>query len=551
MEEIIRVENLTHTYGAGTPFCRSAVQDMSLDIYRGEFLGIIGHTGSGKSTLIQHLNGLLKPTTGRILLGGKDIWADPKKIRDVRFRVGLVFQYPEYQLFEETVYRDIAFGPTNMGLSKEEIDRRVRESARFAGLSEDLLEKSPFALSGGQKRRVAIAGVIAMEPEVLVLDEPSAGLDPQGREELLANIRAFHRERGTTVVLVSHSMEEIAKNVDRIVVLSDSHVLMSGSPREVFARGDELMSAGLDVPQVTRIAMALRERGLAISPAVYTVDELSRELVALKRGGGKKMLKDITLGQYFPGDTLAHKLDPRTKLLVTVLYIVALFTAKSYLAYGLLVLTLVVAVRISRVSVKALFKGLKPVLFIIAFTAVLNLFYTPGREIWHFWIFRMTIEGVRAAVTMMLRITLLIMGTFLLTYTTSPIRLTDGLENLLGPLKAIKLPVHELAMMMSIALRFIPTLIEETDKIMSAQKARGADFETGSLMQRAKALVPLLVPLFVSAFRRADELATAMECRCYHGGEGRTKLNVLRYQTRDYLVMAFYAALVAAVIVLR
>lgn len=234
-----------------------------------------------------------------------------------------------------------------------------------------------------------------------------------------------------------------------------------------------------------------------------------------------------------------------------MLYIVALFTAKSYLAYGLLVLTLVVAVRISRVSVKALFKGLKPVLFIIAFTAVLNLFYTPGREIWHFWIFRMTIEGVRAAVTMMLRITLLIMGTFLLTYTTSPIRLTDGLENLLNPLKAIRLPVHELAMMMSIALRFIPTLIEETDKIMSAQKARGADFETGSLMQRAKALVPLLVPLFVSAFRRADELATAMECRCYHGGDGRTKLNVLRYQTRDYLVLAFYAALVAAVIVLR
>ena len=231
MEEIIRVENLTHTYGEGTPFCRSAVQDMSLAIYRGEFLGIIGHTGSGKSTLIQHLNGLLKPTSGRILLGGEDIWSDPKKIRNVRFRVGLVFQYPEYQLFEETVYRDIAFGPTNMGLSKDEIDRRVRESAHFAGLTDDLLEKSPFALSGGQKRRVAIAGVIAMEPEVLVLDEPSAGLDPQGREELLSNIREFHRARGTTVVLVSHSMEEIAKNVDRIVVLSDSHELMSGTPR--------------------------------------------------------------------------------------------------------------------------------------------------------------------------------------------------------------------------------------------------------------------------------------------------------------------------------
>lgn len=551
MEEIIRVENLTHTYGEGTPFCRSAVQDMSLAIYRGEFLGIIGHTGSGKSTLIQHLNGLLKPTSGRILLGGEDIWADPKKIRNVRFRVGLVFQYPEYQLFEETVYRDIAFGPTNMGLSKDEIDRRVRESAHFAGLTDDLLEKSPFALSGGQKRRVAIAGVIAMEPEVLVLDEPSAGLDPQGREELLSNIREFHRARGTTVVLVSHSMEEIAKNVDRIVVLSDSHVLMSGTPREVFARGDELMTAGLDVPQVTRVAMALRDKGIAINPAVYTVDELSKELVALKRGGGKKMLKDITLGQFFPGDTLAHKLDPRTKLLVTVFYVVALFTAKSYIAYGVLILTLIVAVRISRVGAKALFKGLKPVLFIIAFTALLNLFYTPGTELCHFWIFRITIEGVRAAITMMLRITLLIMGTFLLTYTTSPIRLTDGLESLLGPLKKIKVPVHELAMMMSIALRFIPTLIEETDKIMSAQKARGADFETGSLMQRAKALVPLLVPLFVSAFRRADELATAMECRCYHGDEGRTKLNVLHYQTRDYLVLGYYAVLVAAVIALR
>ena len=288
MEEIIRVENLTHTYGEGTPFQRSAVENMSLSIRRGEFLGVIGHTGSGKSTLIQHLNGLLKPTAGHIYLGGEDIWADPKKIRSVRFRVGLVFQYPEYQLFEETVYRDIAFGPGNMGLSKEEIDRRVHDAARFAGLSENLLEKSPFALSGGQKRRVAIAGVIAMEPEVLVLDEPSAGLDPQGREELLANIRQYHRARGTTVVLVSHSMEEIARNVDRIIVLSDGHVLMSGAPREVFARGEELVAAGLDVPQVTRIAMALRERGLAISPDVYTVDELSKELVALKRGGGKK-----------------------------------------------------------------------------------------------------------------------------------------------------------------------------------------------------------------------------------------------------------------------
>lgn len=284
MEEIIRVENLTHTYGEGTPFCRSAVQDMSLAIYRGEFLGIIGHTGSGKSTLIQHLNGLLKPTSGRILLGGEDIWADPKKIRNVRFRVGLVFQYPEYQLFEETVYRDIAFGPTNMGLSKDEIDRRVRESAHFAGLTDDLLEKSPFALSGGQKRRVAIAGVIAMEPKVLILDEPTAGLDPRGREAVLAQIRAYHERRGTTVILVSHSMEEIARNAGRIVVFCDSHILMQGTPREVFARAEELERVGLDVPQVTKIAGELRRRGLPIDPAVYTIEDLKAELLALKGG---------------------------------------------------------------------------------------------------------------------------------------------------------------------------------------------------------------------------------------------------------------------------
>lgn len=284
MEEIIRVENLTHTYGEGTPFCRSAVQDMSLAIYRGEFLGIIGHTGSGKSTLIQHLNGLLKPTSGRILLGGEDIWSDPKKIRDVRFRVGLVFQYPEYQLFEETVYRDIAFGPTNMGLSKDEIDRRVRESAHFAGLTDDLLEKSPFALSGGQKRRVAIAGVIAMEPKVLILDEPTAGLDPRGREAVLAQIRAYHERRGTTVILVSHSMEEIARNAGRIVVFCDSHILMQGTPREVFARAEELERVGLDVPQVTKIAGELRRRGLPIDPAVYTIEDLKAELLTLKGG---------------------------------------------------------------------------------------------------------------------------------------------------------------------------------------------------------------------------------------------------------------------------
>ena len=264
------------------------------------------------------------------------------------------------------------------------------------------------------------------------------------------------------------------------------------------------------------------------------------------------MLKDITLGQYFPGDTIAHRLDPRTKILLVVLYIVALFCADSLLAYGILALVLAVCVRISRVGLKALVRGLKPVVFIIVFTGILNLFFTPGDQALVEWGFlRITTVDARNALFMVLRIMLLIMGTFLMTYTTSPISLTDGLERLLNWMKRLHVPVHELAMIMSIALRFIPTLIEETDKIMSAQKARGADFESGSIIQKAKALIPILVPLFVSAIRRAEELATAMECRCYHGGEGRTKLHVLQYAGRDYAALAMGAVITVGIIALR
>jgi len=264
------------------------------------------------------------------------------------------------------------------------------------------------------------------------------------------------------------------------------------------------------------------------------------------------VLKDITLGQFFPGDTLLHRLDPRTKLIMTLLYIVLLFVAKSYVSYGLVFLFLVICIAVSRIPLKTILSGLKPILVLIVVTGVLNLFFTRGeRLLFRVWRLSVYWEGVWTAVSMALRIMMLIVGTLLLTYTTSPIMLTDGLEKLLGPLKKIKLPVHELSMMMSIALRFIPTLIEETDKIMSAQKARGADFDTGSLIRRAKALLPILVPLFISAFRRADELATAMESRCYHGGEGRTKMKQLRYERRDCLALIFGAVFLAVMIFLR
>ena len=264
------------------------------------------------------------------------------------------------------------------------------------------------------------------------------------------------------------------------------------------------------------------------------------------------MLKDITLGQFYPGDTLVHRLDPRTKILLTMVYIVALFTAALYAGYCLVILFLVCGISISHIKIKTILSGLKPLVIIVLITGILNLFYTRGEHLLvHFWRISIYWEGVETAVFMALRILLLIAGTLLLTYTTSPLQLTDGLESLLGPLKKLRVPVHELAMMMSIALRFIPTLIEETDKIMNAQRARGADFETGGLIAKAKALLPLLIPLFVSAFRRADGLATAMESRCYHGGEGRTRMKQLRMERRDWVALLLGAVLLAAVILLR
>ena len=283
MAPILQVQDLTHIYSVGTPFEHKALDSMNFSVERGEFIGIIGHTGSGKSTLMQHLNGLLQPTSGKVLLDGEDIWSDKKLTRQARFRVGLVFQYPEYQLFEETVYRDIAFGPKNMGLSKEEIDRRVREAAGFVGLTDAQLEVSPFELSGGQKRRVAIAGVIAMEPEVLILDEPTAGLDPSGREDILANIEAYRKAKNATIMMVSHSMNDVARLTDRLLVLNGSRIAMDGTPAEVFTRAWELEEMGLDIPEVTRIFMRLQTLGLPVTP-VYTLEQAVSVLKKLKEG---------------------------------------------------------------------------------------------------------------------------------------------------------------------------------------------------------------------------------------------------------------------------
>ena len=277
MEAILETKKLSHIYSAGTPFERGALLEVDFTAYAGEYLGIIGHTGSGKSTLIQHLNGLLKPTSGQVLFQGEDIWADAKRTRQTRFQVGLVFQYPEYQLFEETVYKDISFGPKNMGLDEGEVDRRVREAARFVGLRDDQLEKSPFELSGGQKRRVAIA----MEPRVLILDEPTAGLDPVGVESILGNIRDYHQSNNATIILVSHSMEEVARTVDRLVVVSKGHIPFTGTPREVFQRVEELKAVGLTVPETTELLWQLRQAGVDVPLDALSDEECAQALFDL------------------------------------------------------------------------------------------------------------------------------------------------------------------------------------------------------------------------------------------------------------------------------
>ena len=288
MEAILETKKLSHIYSAGTPFERAALADVDFAAYPGEYLGIIGHTGSGKSTLIQHLNGLLKPTSGQVLFQGTDIWTDLKTTRRTRFQVGLVFQYPEYQLFEETVYKDISFGPRNMGLDEKEVDRRVRSAAYFVGLRDDQLNQSPFELSGGQKRRVAIAGVIAMEPKVLILDEPTAGLDPVGSESILDNIRDYHKAQNATIIMVSHSMEEMARTVDRLVVVNDGKISLEGAPSQVFQHGQELEDMGLGIPQMTRVFNRLKAMGVDVGSSVYTVEQAKRAILdaVAKKGVG-------------------------------------------------------------------------------------------------------------------------------------------------------------------------------------------------------------------------------------------------------------------------
>lgn len=531
----ICVENVSYIYGKGTPFERAAIEDIDLTIDKGEFIGIIGHTGSGKSTLIQHLNGLLHPSVGKVTVDGVDLAEKTKEAMVKRHSVGMVFQYPEHQLFEETVAKDIAFGPQNQGCDEEETEKRVKSAMRFAGIDyETFAERSPFRLSGGQQRRVAIAGVIAMHPDFLILDEPSAGLDPVGRREIFSRIQGWYKKGVFSVILVSHNMDDIARLATRLLVMHQGRLVLDGEPMDIFLHHREtLKECGVEAPPLTQTLLYLKEKEfLCRKPHGQWKRRRKNVCCAGRR---EIMLTDITLGQYYPGDSFLHRMDPRAKILCTMIFICAIFLANNPWSYLLVTVFTLGCIMISGVPPVMVWKAVKPLWVILVFTLLIHVLTTPGKEIFGYGFIHISEEGLRNGLFMTLRLVFLIGFSSLLTYTTSPIVLTDGIEALLNPFRRFGVPAHELAMMMTIALRFIPTLLEETDRIMKAQASRGADFTSGNLWQKAKGMVPLLVPLFISAFRRADDLATAMEARCYRGGEGRTKMHQLAYTSRDTL----------------
>ena len=531
----IELKNVTYTYSPGTAYESHALKDVSLVIPDGQFIGIIGHTGSGKSTLIQHLNALVQPTSGQVLYNGEDVWAEKYDRKQLRSEVGLVFQYPEHQLFENDVLSDVCFGPMNQGLSREEAEKEAKQALTQVGVKESNFKKSPFELSGGQKKRVAIAGVLAMNPKILILDEPTAGLDPKGRDDILDQIAELHKVRGITIVLVSHSMEDIAKYVERLIVMNHGEAVFD----------DDACSEG------TRNEGGCRCHNSGGSQKQHSCRaESSRFSITEKRRSGK-MIRDITIGQYYPAKSVLHRLDPRTKFLGTLGFLISVFLFHTFLGYAVATVFLVAMIAISKVPVKFMFKGLKAIVMILLITVVFNIILTPGEVLWRFGIIKVTKEGLVLAGRMAIRLVYLVIGSSIMTLTTTPNHLTDGLERLLRPLNKIRVPVHEIAMMMSIALRFIPILLEETDKIMKAQIARGADFENGNLIQKAKNMVPLLVPLFISAFRRANDLAMAMEARCYHGGDHRTQMKPLHYEKRDYIAFVILVAYLAVGVVFR
>ena len=519
---MIELRNISYSY----PDSKSAALDsVSVNIKPGIITAIIGKTGSGKSTLAEIISGITAPDSGTITIDSKPIKSSKKP--------GIVFQYPEYQLFEDTVYNDIAYGPKNLGIKGDDLDKCVKDAAKKVGLSEALLSHTPFELSGGEKRLAAIAGILAMRPAVLILDEPAAGLDPIGCSrifDIMHELVAGDPEM--TVIFITHSMDDAAESADEIIALDNGHIAAAGKPREIFTDRELLKRCGLDLPSAASLIYELQRIGLDIGEE-FTADGVYRAVCRLLERG------DITIGRYIEADSPLHRADARSKIIATLIYSISVFVLHEPLTIGILTLFTAAAVFISNVPIRAMLKGLKPLRWFILFTVVMSIFTSDGSTLWQWQIFRITDNGIKTAVMLSLKFLLLVSGTSLMTLTTPPIALTDGLARLMKPLKLIKLPVDDIAMMISITLRFIPIFAGEAEKISKAQRARGASFKEKGF-GKIKAILPMTVPLFISVLRKSEELALAMDARCY-GKRSRRPRKKTRFHRTDILILSITA----------
>ncbi|QCZ46452.1 Cobalt import ATP-binding protein CbiO 1 [Levilactobacillus brevis] len=554
MAVAIAFEHVTYTYQAGTPMAHTALTDVSLTVPDRGYLAIIGHTGSGKSTLIQQLNALLKPTSGTIKIDEFTITPETTNaaLKPLRQHVGMVFQFPENQLFEETVRQDIAFGPKNFGMAEADALALADEMLTTVGLDQSYAERSPFELSGGQMRRVAIAGVLAMQPKVLVLDEPTAGLDPQGRQEMMRLFARLHQEQGLTIVLVTHQMEDVAQYAEQVAVMHEGRLMKFGTPADVFSNREWLQDHQLDVPQAAQFARRLRDRGLTLPKQPLTADQLA-DYLAQQWAQRGQIMSNFIFGRYLPLDSVVHRLDPRAKLMLSFCYIIVVFLANNIWSYAILIAFTVGAILSSKISLGFFLKGIRPLLWLIVFTVVLQLLFSPagGHTYFHWAFINVTQDGLINAGYIFVRFLLIIMMSTLLTLSTQPLDIATGLASLMKPLRWVKVPVDTLAMMLSIALRFVPTLMDEATKIMNAQRARGVDFGEGGLFKQAKSLIPLMVPLFMSAFNRAEDLSTAMEARGYQDSEHRSQYRILTWQRRDTVTWLLFLLGFVAILIFR
>lgn len=553
-KSIVEIQDLEHVYMKGTPFEHIALSGIHMTINKGECIAIIGHTGSGKSTLIQHFNGLLPPQKGKVIIDGEDLSKSKADIKRLRRKVGLVFQNPESQIFEKLIGDDIAYGPLKMGLPLAEVRDRVKWAMEMVGLSfEKMTDRPTYALSGGQKRKVALAGVLALRPDILVLDEPTAGLDPRSKHELLKQIKKLNREENLTVVFISHNLEEVAYLADRLYVLVNGKNLVEGSPKEIFGNKNLLEKHNIGTPETVEIMYQLQDAGFMVDPSAYEAEGAAKQICSILESKGWHLMaspfeftKNITIGQYIPTGSFIHKLDSSFKLFGFAVLLVSIAICDTYIGNIVILGFSILLFSLSRIPIQYGLSGVKPAIPFVLILAFLQLLFSgeiasEGTVYFEKGFILITSDSLRLVIVSAMRFIEIIFISSILTLSTSTTELTYGMERLLRPLKYFKFPVHEFSLIITIAIRFVPTFAMEMEKLMKAQASRGAEFGMGQwwqVIKRTKDMFPIIIPLFNSAMERAEDLVLAMESRCYSPGQKRTNYRTFQLRPGDIAVLA-------------